>query len=830
VRNYVESFVAVNDVVSYKIECSDMTNRIKLAAYRLNKSGAAGPDKLFPRALTTVIDSIILHLSRIFELCIARGYFPSVWKRGKLMVIPKSDRDPSTLKGLRPLTLLSCLSKLFELILSFEINNHISACGLFSDNMHGFVNGRSCDSLLYSLTNFVDLEVAKGNVVVLLQFDISKAFDALWHPALLHSMINFNFPSWIITLISSYLSGRSVTCDYGGNSFSSLAPLGVPQGSILGPVLWNLYNCLLHVELDKYMLNNPLTASWLLLSYADDNTIIVSAKNQSQALELAESLSGVVLRWCKFAKLSLSADKTCCLFFSHARAPNPRPLVIDGKQVAFSRFAKVLGVAIDRTLSWHKHVDDRCNAVRALLIRITCILRNNYGIRSCDLLKLFPIVISSRLFHGIVGWCTALNYKTIYSKMLQLQHSFCRFVIKAFRTTSGVLAQCIAGLPSIIDMAKCAVITRFLHGFFPHPSSLILNRENLRNPGCLVASLLDDINLPIDAVYEKKVPSYVGSSSISLAISDRDVAVRDYCCGGIQVFSDGSKLSCGSAGCGFLILFEDRIIMEKSVRLRNFAHSHECELYGLFLAAENLSTLDLFNSNRSAPVTFYCDSKAALYACSDFSPSNPIARNFQLTVRSFENVSLKWAPARSGLIFQERSDYLARYSHNCSQPHDGTLFLKHYTKLCCSSFQSRNLLALQGRISVLVGSTPAAFFPNSHAFRPINAVVSKNTLHPSVSSLLTGHNALGKYLFCIGAKPDPTCSCGAAVESTEHFILYCPLYDNLRSELSASFNVVFPSSLMSFTRSSRMLDLLRAFTLLSGRFDILTGVPAIAST
>jgi hypothetical protein len=817
----VRRFLQRHSQLPFTADISSLSNKIKSAVQKLNATGAPGIDSLTPVIIKNLLKYILPSLELIFSICLARSYFPAIWRRGKLVVIPKPDRDPATIKSLRPLTLLSSLSKVFEFVLSFAINDHINEAGVFPTDMHGFIPGRSCDSLLYDFTCFVEEEIRADRAVVSVQYDISKAFDALWHMALLHVMIQFEFPVWIILIISSYLCDRSVLCEIGGTSYVGCAKYGVPQGSVLGPIMYNIFNSLLFIKLSALDFSSFGCCKYKLLAYADDNTTIISASNPRAAVAVVEAVAAVILEWASFGKLKLSHDKITCIFFGFARhdaIPHP---VIDGMSVPFVDSAKILGVIVDRRLSWHKHLSEKCESVRRILFKLSKVLKLSFGLKPKTLLKLYPIIITSRLFHGIVAWCPALNFKVLCSMLQKLHYTFCRSIAKMFRTASGPLSQCVVGLPDILEVARSAVLTKFLHGYFPPLSQICNQNFDKINPNYYIKKSIDVLGFPLSACYEKKdYKTVTCDDRFKLNIMERSDAVAFKPPeGSILVASDGSKLSNGSSGCGFVISYDGCLIRQGHFKLSRFVSVYDCEIYGILAASRELRQVLISSpALRGKSVIFFSDSKQALKSCAANFQSHPAAITLRDCLADIDatSFSFMWSPARSGCELQTMADKLARESHD-TNIYMESVFSKHLTKSICKANESRSLVDLQGRISIFCGSVAKEFFPNSSSFRAVNFIVRFKSFGPELGTILSGHNCLGKYLHMIGVRTSPACACGHITEDVEHFLLHCPLFASTRSVIASKHNILFPSALAEFTRSAKMLNVLRDYVVASKR-------------
>ncbi len=184
-------------------------------------------------------------LVKLFRLCLSTSTFLFCWKYAYIQSVPKKG-DRSNPSDYRPIALLfclskalSCLSKAFENILNRKILKHLSASNLLSDRQYGFRKGRSTGDLLAFLTNSWLSSLSRFGETFAVSLDMSKAFGRFWQKSLLFKLPSFGFYPSLCTIISSFLSGRSISAIVDGHSSTS-KPINsdVPQGSVLSPTLY----------------------------------------------------------------------------------------------------------------------------------------------------------------------------------------------------------------------------------------------------------------------------------------------------------------------------------------------------------------------------------------------------------------------------------------------------------------------------------------------------------------------------------------------------------------------------------------------------------------
>lgn len=311
------------------------------------KSNATGFDEIEPRFFDLLLPKLLPYVCHIFNTIITTSTFPRNWKLAKVIPIAKSNGD------YRPISILSYLSKAFEQIISKQILTFVEANSMLNRKQSGFRKSRSCTTAIIDVTEDIRIFHDKSFITFLLLLDFSKAFDTIDHDILCSKLYNlYRFSRTAIKLVKSYLSNRSQAVILLSQT-SSFLPIktGVPQGSVLGPLLFSLYANDLPSVLKSCNYH----------MYADDVQLYHSCSviNINQSLSLINEDLNSIHKWASRNKLNLNPSKTKCLIIYKRPFPhdNLHRLVINSTPIEYVDSATNLGFIFNNTLSWNTHVN-----------------------------------------------------------------------------------------------------------------------------------------------------------------------------------------------------------------------------------------------------------------------------------------------------------------------------------------------------------------------------------------------------------------------------------------------------------------------------------------
>jgi hypothetical protein len=305
-------------------------------------------------------------LTKLFNLCIENNTIPDDWKTAYITPIYKGKGNKSALDNYRPISIISPISKVFEAILGTKMRAYLENNNLLHEDQNGFREGRSCHLALNTIIDFSKRHLDNKKHVIAIFLDFSKAFDTIDHQLLLIKLEKYGFSHNAMELIKNYLKNRSsIVCFDGKKSSKETLKSGVPQGSILGPLLFILFiNDMCFLEL-----NSRKTI------FADDSTLYHTGPSLPKiALDLEYDLT-LIAEWLKHNRLLLNVKKSNAMLFkwkyqrkidrlnTNIDALDELEIKCEGEKIPFVTQFKLLGVTLDEYLTFDMHSIALCNQV-----------------------------------------------------------------------------------------------------------------------------------------------------------------------------------------------------------------------------------------------------------------------------------------------------------------------------------------------------------------------------------------------------------------------------------------------------------------------------------
>ena len=360
---------------------------------KLKTNSAAGPDCLPPIFFHHAAASMQYPLSILFRSLIDLHSLPSEWKTS--VITPKFKKgSPSDPANYRPIALTCTCCKILESLISSELNQYLLEHKLITPHQHGFLKRHSTSTNLLESINDWSISISNRKSVNIAYIDYKSAFDCISHRKLMIKLSSYGINGNLYLWIEAFLTNRSQSVKV--NSFlSTPCPVssGVPQGSVLGPLL---FSCFINDVTDQL---DPTAFTKL---FADDIKLYTSFSNISPSI--LQSQLDIIQSWSSLWQLRISHSK--CNILTIGPHQQPTNFVTDNIHIAHADHVCDLGVTIDSQLKFRKHIN---NIVSKANQRKSLILRSFLSRNPANLIRAFKVYIRPLLEYASTTWSPSYN-------------------------------------------------------------------------------------------------------------------------------------------------------------------------------------------------------------------------------------------------------------------------------------------------------------------------------------------------------------------------------------------------------------------------------------
>ena len=387
----------------------------------LNPHKACGPDQIKPIVLKTLSQELSPILEVLFQKSLHEGSLPSEWKKANVSPIFKKG-DRSCPANYRPISLTCVLCKTLEHIISSSIVKHFTNQGSLYHLQHGFREKRSCVTQLVGLVNDLVTTIYDKKQVDLILLDFSKAFDKVNHEKILYKLHRLGVRGQTLTWIKNFLDDRTQTVVLNGSSSDSIpVSSGVPQGSVLGPLLFL-----------AYINDLPENISSKIRLFADDTAIYLTLTSHLQSSTLQNDLR-ILEKWESDWDMEFNPSKCQVIHVTKRKTPIPSQYYLHEVLLESVSSAKYLGVDISADLSWDAHVSRVSNKANQTL----GFLRRNLKVKSESIKSLaYQTLVRPQLEYGSEIWSPHTQH--LIDQVEAVQRRAARWIKSDYFRTSSV--------------------------------------------------------------------------------------------------------------------------------------------------------------------------------------------------------------------------------------------------------------------------------------------------------------------------------------------------------------------------------------------------------
>lgn len=378
------------------------SHEVSVAIESLKNRNRAGINGVPTTLLKGSLEFILQPLQYLFNLSVDTGTFPSLLKKSLVIPIQKQSSGASV-ENYRPISLISEFSKILERIVFNRIGSFLDRCSALSDNQHGFRLGLSTATAACSFVDAIYKAIDNKLYTVGLFFDLTSAFDTVRHEFLLAKLHGLGVRGPLLRWLRSYLCGRVISVGLDGVvSDDYRVEYGVPQGSVLGPLLFIIFindlpRC---VDPDG------------LVMFADDTSMLVTSSSEEVLTTKVQRILAAFNEWCTANSLILNTNKSASIKFYKRRTINcDQFLFPNGDILRSMQNIKFLGVYLDEHLTWYKHIDHVCgklNSAYYAILKLKPCLQTNY------LVNVYYGLVHSILSYNTILWGNSTDSKRAF--------------------------------------------------------------------------------------------------------------------------------------------------------------------------------------------------------------------------------------------------------------------------------------------------------------------------------------------------------------------------------------------------------------------------------
>ena len=457
--NSVDSMDTLHEI-GLEFKFNDISEEFVLIELQnLDVKKAVGVDGLNLRLLKLAAEFIAKPLTVLFNLSIHTGQVPDEFKIAKIIPIHKGGSyEP---QNFRPISLLPAISKILEKAVHQQLYSYLNDNGILSERQSGFRPLHSTSTCLTEIVDFLLDNMNSKKLTGSIFLDLRKAFDVIPHDLLLKKMKYYGIRNSELEWFSRYLINRQQCVSIKGTTSALLeVKSGIPQGSILGPLIF----CLYINDICKL----PFHSNTKISLYADDTAIFNTDQNFTNIQNNLQKDFDLISNWLVINRMYLHPQKTKVMLFGQSRKLKNQRITIRFKDITLEKVdqMKYLGVILDSQLNWSLHISHVSNKISR---SIGCIRRIKSYLTKKHLINLYYALVLSYIDYCCTAWgsCCISNL----NKLQKLQNRYARLVLNRDYTSSQCSLLTALNWQSIeqrIKYQKCIVVYKIQNNLSPN--------------------------------------------------------------------------------------------------------------------------------------------------------------------------------------------------------------------------------------------------------------------------------------------------------------------------------------------------------------------------
>jgi ribonuclease HI len=751
------------------------TEKTAAAFQSFHNFKAPGPDTIPPIAYKHLNYLMLHRITQCFKASLTMGYTPKVWRKSNVVFIPKPGKDNySNVRSFRPISLSNFIFKALERVVLWHLEATALVRNPLNKNQNAFRKGRSTETALTCMVDKLESAVKNKKYALGVFLDIQGAFDNVNADSVIRGMKAKGFDRKIVNWFGWFLKNRTISINYKGCSLERNLVKGTPQGGVLSPLMWNL---VFDSLLDLY--NDGPTVAY---GYADDAGLVTCGEDIRQLHMYMQRDVNKAIEWGKANGLTFSESKTVAVIFTQKQKRTywklcaPCKIKINGKEIAYNKEVRYLGIQLDSKLTWRKHIEMKVRNAKIQLVKLRNAMGKLWGAPPNMMKWAYTGVVRPALTYGALVWARAAESKWAQQEFTKLNR-LAMLAMGHFRRSTPT-----AGM-EVINYVRPLRFQILHEASMGYKRTFAMHNGKKSSAHLVHASKLWE-GFPFPEVDEGEVTFNWGKKFCIDA--DSFSSGEPTSNGTLTVYTDGSVMN-EHAGSGFHYQGYYGESGEFSYSLGTDRSVFQAEVFAIAKAAEHL----IEQSTTQRRITFCIDSQAAIKAL--FSPK--VNKKCVRTAVSCLNhlgqqneVTLSWIKSHVGHSGNEKADALAKQGAVATdevaadRPLISTHIIKNRVRdLVDGEWNKQWMASLPCRQTKL-------FFPQIDRLKSNGILKLRRKDHSLLSQLFTGHSFLNRHSALMDNEIDPACQlCGLGDEQTAHHILaICPKFQAARRMIFGS--------------------------------------------
>lgn len=777
------------------------------------RDSSPGEDGIPYSFLSHLGDRALSYYLDIINSILISGNVPSSWKSQEVLPIKKPNKPLHDAASYRPIALSIVLAKIAEYLVKNRLEWYIEHNRFLADSQFGFRKAKCTIDNISIFTTDIRIAFSCNNSTVAAFLDISAAYDNVVITILKNKLLTLKVPLLLVNFIINILSERTITINLNDSTkLSRTLFRGLPQGSVLSPLLYNIYT---------YDLEKALNGSVSVLQYADDLLLYTSDASLDNACNTLTYSLNLLKSWLNCNGLELSTSKSSVVVFSRRRIPPDIVVKYNNLPLPVATHAKFLGVILDSKLTGAPYYDHIVAKCERMLNIVRCLSGVWWGAHPFSMKLFYNALIRSVLDYGTF----LLESGSVMGiKKLDVIQSKALRIITGSMKSSPVNALQVECCDPPLQLRRQFLSDRFLFKSMQfsnhslHQKLHVLNEYIITSPywrhksiPCLVKSYRKF--LPIHShiyrtltvpLFESDLETLLYDPEIryDLNVCKHDVGANIHFLSRIheenwqdrnQIFTDASKSS--DKECVGVGIYYVQYKLTEKIKLPPESSVFTGECYAILKAIELILLLKLDKT------IIFSDSKSALQTIGKFpfkmKPYYPVvfeirSKLYECVVKGY-SVIFAWVPSHCGITGNERADQLAKEAIQ-----DGDMVpYKNY----CHDLAALPRVYLQDSWNSLWSVTSQSkgrYYFNIQSSIPVKPWFFKAKCSKIATSIITrmrlGHVCTPSHLARLGIVDDDLCECGVDVCDLDHIFFSCCRYNrSFFLQSLQSLNVPFPT-------------------------------------